>query len=63
MIALEQERGRPYFVNNDFYENEYTQNVKGKYFCIRERMVSTWEKYYENKANTSNKILYFKEYL
>lgn len=63
MVALEQERGRPYFVNNDFYENEYTQNVKGKYFCIRERTVSTWEKYCETNTISNNKIIYFKEYL
>jgi len=67
MVSLEKERGRPYYVDNDFYENEYTQNVKGKYFCIKERDVTKWEKTYESriktKDNNKNKIYYFENYI
>lgn len=68
MIALEQERGRPYYVNNDFYNNEYTQNVKGKYFCIKERNVSNWVQYFDSNLNTNVKnyksnIIHFNNYL
>lgn len=42
MISLEKERGRPYFVENDFYDNEYARGVVGKYFSIKVRDVSPW---------------------
>ncbi len=63
MISLEQERGRPYFVENDFYYNEYTRGVVGKYFSIKVRDVSPWltceteeEKISELKSNKIIKI-------
>lgn len=69
LISLEKERNRPYYVNNDFYENEYTPNISSKYFCIRKRTVTQWENYSkqkekqeqentENKMNKNNLILF-----
>lgn len=62
IISLEQERGRPYYVNNDFFKNEYTQNVKGKYFCIKERNVSNWIEYKEINNQIKNNIIFFNEF-
>ena len=55
MIILEQKRNRPYYVFNDFYNNEYPASVSGKIFCIKERTVSEWQKYsYDNILNNNN---------
>lgn len=65
IISLEKERGRPYYVNNDFFKNEYTQNVKCKYFCIKERNVTDWVCYSEfsNKREKSlNNLIFFNKY-
>lgn len=59
---MEQERGRPYYVNNDFFKNEYTQNVKCKYFCIKERNVSNWVEYKEINNQIKNNIIFFNEF-
>ena len=45
MIFLEEERQRPYFVDNKFFNNKYNITRKLKYFCIREREVSKWKNY------------------
>lgn len=44
IIELEEERGRPYFVDNYFFENKYNINLKGKYFCIMERQITEWKR-------------------
>lgn len=50
MIKLEEERLRPYFVDNDFYKNKYNIGLQGsKYFCIQEREITEWKKYTMNK--------------
>ena len=57
MIQLEEERKRPYFVDNYFFHNKYDISCKLKYFCIKEREVSDWEQYTcENVSNSSNII-------
>jgi len=63
MIQLENERHRPYYVLNDFYENEYPAFLNGKTFCIKERTVSDWEKYSYNttKQETYNNVYKFPE--
>lgn len=69
LVALEQERNRPYYVNNDFYSNEFTPNCSGKYFCIRQRSVSKWENYFEQqeqqKTNNTEKgnVILFANYI
>jgi len=63
MISLEEERVRPYYVDNDFFINKYSHIGRLKYFCIKERTVSEWEKYSEEKANIENsKIIYLNNY-
>ena len=60
MIQLEEERQRPYFVDNDFFLNKYNISTKLKYFCIREREVSEWTNYSKEKSKReSNKIIYW----
>lgn len=52
MIDLERERNRPYYVLNDFYDNEYPCSLGGKVYCVKERTVSDWENYSsEHKFN------------
>lgn len=59
MISLEKERNRAYYVDNDFFENIFPSNMQNlKYFCIKERNVTEWEKTTEFKQNKNN-IIYF----
>ena len=65
LIQLEEIRQRPYFVDNDFFDNKYKMVGKFKYFCIKEREVAEWIKYTEEKEyfnQDSKKILYFGNY-
>jgi hypothetical protein len=61
MIQLEEDRERPYFVDNDFFSNKYNISTKLKYYCIKVREVSEWENYSEEKLKKeySNKIIYY----
>ena len=60
MIQLEEERQRPYFVDNDFFENKYKMVGNLKYYCIKVREVSEWINYSEEKSKNvnTNKIIY-----
>lgn len=64
MISLEEERGRPYYVDNDFFENKYIHNFSGTYYCIKERDVTEFVKYSETdtKEKKQNNIIYFSNY-
>lgn len=64
MIQLEEERQRPYFVDNDFFNNKYNFLGKLTYYCIKEREVTEWKTYSkeESKEENKNKILYFSNY-
>ncbi len=64
MILLEEERQRPYFVDNDFYKNKYNTTIKLKYFCIKEREVTDWQKYSKDNISNdkNNNILYLNNY-
>ena len=37
IVSLEEERGRPYFVDNDFFNNKYAFCNDLYYLCILER--------------------------
>ena len=59
MVDFEKSRNRAYYVDNDFFDNEFPYNVQYcKYFCIKEREVSDWKKSSDFKTNRS-KIIYF----
>ena len=64
MIQIEEDRGRPYFVDNDFFNNKYPCNVNLKYYCIKEREVSDFSVYSEEEtiSKEKNKIIYFQNY-
>ena len=64
MISLEEERQRPYFVDNDFFNNKYSCAGRLKYFCIKERNITEWEKYSKEKSDieNNNKIIYINSF-
>lgn len=61
MLSLEIERGRPFYVDNDFFENKYDRGSNLYYLSILEREVSEWKQYTEscNISTEKNKIIYF----
>ena len=63
MISLEEKRQRPYFVDNDFFNNIYNYQCKLKYFKIIVRDVTDWEKYSDNLEKINDtKLIYFKDF-
>lgn len=65
IISVEEERGRPYFVDNDFFDNKYKYVTnKLKYFQIRERNVSEWNIYSEEQQQimSLDNVLFFSDY-
>lgn len=65
IISDYEERGREYFVDNDFFNNKYSNSLRGTYFCIKVRDVSEYKKYseVESTEEENKKIIYFQEYL
>lgn len=57
MVDLERERHRPYYVDNDFFNNEYPPTINGKIFCIKERDITEWKRY--SKKTFNNNIIKF----
>lgn len=50
-------RQRPYFVDNDFFKNTHNANsTRLRYFCIKEREVTEWEKYSEEKEKMKKSV-------
>ena len=58
MIELEKKRNRIYYVDNDFYENEYPCTINCKIFSIKERRVDNWSKYSEKESDTKNNNIF-----
>ena len=60
MVSVEIERGRFFYVDNDFYNNQYPPNMYGKY-------LTQWKKYESVSAKSKNlknnqcKILMFRQ--
>lgn len=55
-FMLERFKGRVrknYYVDNDFFNN-HTDVSAHFYYCIEEREVSNWKKYYRNVSNRNN---------
>lgn len=64
MISLDEERGRPFYVDNDFFNNKYSCSNCIKYYCIKVRDVSDFDIYSEEKARDENdkKIIYLSNF-
>lgn len=64
MIELDEEREKPYFVDNDFFYNKYNSCSKLKYYCIKCREVSEWTKFsdVETEEENNHKIIYINNY-
>ena len=58
IISLEIERKRPFFVDNDFFENKYALGSDLFYISILERDVKEWKQFSELKTSENNKLLY-----
>lgn len=61
MVSLEERRGRPYFVDNDFFENKYNVAINLKYFCLKVRDVTEFKPYSEEEEKNNkndNKIIF-----
>lgn len=54
LISYDEERGRPYFVDNSFFNNKYDLLPDLIYYCIKEREVSKWDKF-SNFSNSNDK--------
>lgn len=59
MIELDEERHRPYFVDNDFFSNKYNTASKLKYYCIKCREVSDWKTFSETDITKDNDKIIF----
>ena len=44
IVSLEEERGRTYYVDNDFFNNKYATTIIGKYLKLLSREVTEWKK-------------------
>ena len=63
MVNYEEERRKPYYVDNDFFSNKYNLISNLKYFRIEEREVSEWEQYTQDIFKDKNsKILFIKDF-
>jgi len=58
IIGLEIERKRPFFVDNDFFENKYALGSNLFYISILEREVKEWKQFSELETGEKNKLLY-----
>lgn len=62
MISYDDECHRPYYVDNDFFDNKYNLAFNLKYYCIKAREVGEWENYSkEEEKEYNDKIIYFKD--
>ena len=63
MVQHEEERQKPYYVDNDFFSNNYNLAIKLKYFRLEEREVSEWSKYTEDRLkNKNSNIIFIKDF-
>lgn len=65
MIQTEIERGRPFYVDNDFFDNKYDLGSNLYYMCIMEREVGEWHKFSQTVSDKreNKKIKYFCNYI
>lgn len=65
ILNLDDERNRPYFVDNDFFNNKYHFESKLSYYCIKVRDVSDWTLFSEKELieNDNHNLIFFKNHL
>ena len=64
MIDYEEEKRKPYYVDNDFFSNKYNLINNLKYFRVEEREVSDWEQYTQDRFKDKNsKIIFLKDFV
>ena len=59
IISLEIERKRPFFVDNDFFENKYALGSELFYISILERDVKEWRKFSEIDLAKNNLLFLY----
>ena len=59
MVDFEKERGRPYFCNIDFFQNDFPCFCGGLFIEIIERNVTSWEVVKVKNENYKNNIVKF----
>ena len=59
IISLEIERKRPFFVDNDFFENKYALGSELFYISILERDVKEWRKFSEIDSAKNNLLFLY----
>ena len=66
IIRIEEESNRPYYIDNDFFDNKYNFISDLYYLKILVRDVTDWEKYSEEESKESkknhNKIIFMQDY-
>ncbi len=62
ILYFEEQRKKPYFVDNDFFHNKYNIATRLKYYCIQEREVTEWKKYSEKNKMTQSNIIFLKDF-
>lgn len=64
IIELEEERQRPYYIDNDFFDNKYPNISNLKYVCLKVREVTEWSTYSEEEEikKCYNKIVYINNF-
>lgn len=60
IISLEIERKRPFFVDNDFFENKYALGSELFYISILERDVKEWRKFSEIDSAKNNLLFLYR---
>lgn len=55
LVSNWEEKGYQYYIDNDFYNNKYSLSFNNCFYCcIKERDVSEWTNYMENKNDIKN---------
>ena len=57
MIELDEEREKPYFVDNDFFDNKYKIATKVKYYCIKSRDYLNGQNFLNLKQKLKKRII------
>lgn len=64
IVDLEVKRHRPFYVDNDFFKNNYELGYNSFYISILEREVEQWHKFSqaESQESNNNKLVYINNY-